>query len=695
MTMSAALHGACAVLYLLLAVFLLRRARPERTIVVLAASCLITSAWAGGIASGVAAAGRLGGALELVQSAAWFGFVLELYHRSVPSDAARVGKLSGLGLMTLALTTCLALSSHFSLLLPLGIDGRLGLAACAILLIENLYRNAIEDLRWHITLPCVAIGGLFLYDIVLYSDAALFRRLSPVLMNGRAVLMALLTPLLALFALRRRRWGASIEVSHRAVFYSASLVAIGVFLLALAATGEIVRQLGPGRESEWGMVVEVSLVCGGVLAAALFLTSGSARSSLRNLIVQNFLSHRFDYRLEWLRCIATLSQTVTPGALHTRVIKAVAQTVDSPGGLVFLREPDDGMFRWAGSWNLPPAVVPVPAEHPLVALFRDGSWVVEAPAGMPWLQPLPAAASLPGGPADLWLAVPLSHAGRLSGFVLVARPRAPFVLDHEVFALLRIVGREVANTVAEQRAAETLLQTRQLREYGQRFAFVAHDIKNLSSQLSLLLANAERHISNPEFQRDMLGTVSASVQKINFLLARLKASPEAASEPAPSLTVRDRLLAVIDGCVPERRRRIHLEQDAASVGDVRIAMAAGALEDVVTHLLSNAFEASPPEAPVRISCQLAQRRLLIDIVDQGHGMTSDFIRAQLFRPFNSSKSDGFGIGVYQARQLLRQAGGDLIATSEPGAGTTMRLSLPLDAAFAAPSDMRPAMQHAR
>ncbi len=695
MTMSVALHSACAVLYLVLAVFVLRRARLDRTIVVLAASCLITSAWAGAIVTGIAPVGRLGSALELIQSAAWFGFVLQLYHRSVPSGIARCGRLSGLGFVTLTLATCLALSSQVGLLLPLGIDGRLGLAACAILLIENLYRNALDDLRWHITLPCVAIGGLFLYDIVLYSDAALFRRISPVLMNGRVVLMTLLTPLLALFALRRRRWSATIAVSHRAVFYSASLVAIGIFLLALAATGEIVRELGPGRESEWGMVVEVSLICGGILAAALFLTSASARSSLRNLIIHNFLSHRFDYRLEWLRCIATLSGTATPSPLHTRVIKAVAQTVDSPGGLVFLREPDDGVFRWAGSWNLPAAIAPIPAEHPLVALFRDGSWVVEAPAGMPWLHPPATAPSMAVVPDDLWLAVPLSHAGRLSGFVLVARPRAPFVLDHEVFALLRIVGREVANTIAEQRAAEALLQTRQLREYGQRFAFVAHDIKNLSSQLSLLLANAERHIANPEFQRDMLGTVSASVQKINVLLARLKAPPEPDPEPAPSLTVSDRLQAVIDSCMPERRCRIELEQGTVSAGDVHIAMAAGALEDVVTHLLNNAFEASPSEASVRIRCQRTSRRLLIDIVDQGHGMTSDFIRAQLFRPFSSSKSDGFGIGVYQARQLLRQAGGDLIATSEPGVGTTMRLSLPLDAGVTAEQDMRPAMQHAR
>ncbi len=67
-----------------------------------------------------------------------------------------------------------------------------------------------------------------------------------------------------------------------------------------------------------------------------------------------------------------------------------------------------------------------------------------------------------------------------------------------------------------------LSQTQQLREYSQRFAFVIHDIKNVSGQLSMLLTNAEAHADNPEFQRDMLATVRASVGKITRLLTRLQ-----------------------------------------------------------------------------------------------------------------------------------------------------------------------------
>ncbi len=104
-----------------------------------------------------------------------------------------------------------------------------------------------------------------------------------------------------------------------------------------------------------------------------------------------------------------------------------------------------------------------------------------------------------------WLAVPLNHCGELIGFVVLARSRAQFKLDREVFDLLRIIGREVASRVAEQLVAQVLSQTQQLREYSQRFAFVIHDIKNVSGQLSMLLTNAEAHADNRSSSEDMLG----------------------------------------------------------------------------------------------------------------------------------------------------------------------------------------------
>jgi hypothetical protein len=84
----------------------------------------------------------------------------------------------------------------------------------------------------------------------------------------------LAAPLIALAAVRNRRWAVDIHVSRDVVFHSFTLIASGIFLLAIALIGEVLRRGG----SEWGRVAETSLIFGAILAVAVTLTSGSARS---------------------------------------------------------------------------------------------------------------------------------------------------------------------------------------------------------------------------------------------------------------------------------------------------------------------------------------------------------------------------------------------------------------------------------
>ena len=679
-------HAGSGAIYAALSALILVRARLSATGWLLAGASAVTAAWAASVAlypdqplSGIP------GALDLLRSVAWYLFILHLYRRSVKSTGQLAQAFAMMGFVALLVTGVTVLveqpAAHGGVTLwSAGTAIRLGLAVCNILLIENLYQNVPDEAKWYINLPCIALGGLFLFDIVLSADAVLFRQASPTLLAGRGVATAIVAPLLAVAAARNRDWKIDIHVSRTAAFHSATLVAAGVLLLGLSAVGEAFRYFG----ATWGGVLEISLVFAGVMATAVLVTSGSARSRLRSVIVENFFSNRFDYRREWLRCITTLSASDTPAPLPTRVIRAVADVVDSRGGILYLHGVDgaaDAPFHWAGALNLPSGGMPVPADGPLAAALRDGTWIVELDA-----------ATLPAGvPGECWLAVPLPLSGHrdnvagpdapprnaMLGFILLAPPRSPFRLDREVFDLLRMLGREVATYVAEQRATEVLLQSRQLAEYGKRFAFVAHDIKNVSTQLSLLLSNAERHISNPEFQRDMLTTVRASVQKISALLRRLEA-PEPAP-PAATLQPVERLAGLAETVGRNRAVPVQLEYDRTGVG---VGIAAGAFDTIVTHLLTNAIEATQARAgpegsePVRIVVGHDGRSVLVDIIDRGIGMSAEFVRDTLFRPFGSAKRGGTGIGAFQARELLRDAGGDLVVTSRPGDGTRMRLVLP-------------------
>ncbi len=595
MELNVYLFIACAATYGTLSVLIAAKAR-KWTSVLLALCCAVTAGWA--ITQAMWPQPNFegpAGFLDLARILAWYIYLLHLYQRAEvgsgwqPKGFSAVAVGGGILALASALPGMQAADNAFSLLsLPIAI--RLTLSVCELLLIENLYLNLPEHARWHVAVPCVLLGGLACFDILVSADTVLFHRPSMPLAGARAVTMVIVAPLLVIAASRGQRWSEPIRLSRSAVFHSATLVLSGSVLLVLALTGEVLRHFN----DSWGWIAEFSLVFAGLIGLVLFLASRSARSLVHRVVVHHFFADRYDYRRQWLECIGTLSGTGSNErtALHTRAIRAVADVVDSPNGVLFLRDGGSGAMTWAGSWNMPAGGI-LPPEHPVITSARGGEWVVDIRRFGPEIMEAPPLQQL----GKIWLAIPLMHAVGMIGLVIVGPPRVPFTADQEVFDLLRILGREVATYIAEQRATEVMLQTRNLHDYSKRFAFVAHDIKNVSSQLGLLLSNAEHHLDNPEFQKDMVETVRSSVQKIDGLLKRLE---EPASDPAPAtITPGPRLEALLATYRRVRKATLSFEHDG-STG--RVAISPDAFDTAVTHLLNNAVEAAPGR-PVLVRVQ--------------------------------------------------------------------------------------------
>mgnify|MGYP002622102896 CR=1 FL=1 len=670
MTASASvpIHFGCAVICLVWTALMLSAGR-QRSTLLPAAACTAIALWAGAVAlDPEAPLSGPAGALEIARSAVFFVLLLGLCFRFSGPRARPLTRrfaITGAALLALLLLgTGGALASS----VPDGprLLARLGLAVVIVLLAENLYRNASEAARWHVVLPCIALGGIAAFEILLYADALLSYRLSPALLDARAALSALAVPLLAIAAVRDQRLRRDPPVSREVVFHSATLVVAGAFLLGVGAAGEAFRHL----EVPWGQAAQASLLAGAIMALAVAATSRSVRSRLRRLVVDHFFTARYDYRREWLRCVATLSAPDEQTPARLRAIRAIADAVDSPAGVLLLREAGQADLHWAASWNLPSRQFTLPAGHNLIGALRDGTWIAEFGAGSP--------AELAAAFGPLWLGVPLPHHREgLLGLVLLAPPRAAFALDREVFDLLRTLGGEVAMFLAERRAAERLAEQRRLQDYARRFAFVAHDVKAISSQLTLLLANAEDNLQDPDFQRDMLLTVRASADRINSLIARLR-QPEdsraAEASDAPSAPAMTAPLARLRAIAAMRPHPVLVEDDGQP--PALAAIASEQFDRVMMHLLDNAAEASEPGMPIRIRVRHQPGRVVVDIADRGPGMTPEFIRDELFRPLGTSKPQGNGIGAWQARELVREAGGDLVVLSRPGVGTTMRITLP-------------------
>ncbi len=103
---------------------------------------------------------------------------------------------------------------------------------------------------------------------------------------------------------------------------------------------------------------------------------------------------------------------------------------------------------------------------------------------------------------------------------------------------------------------------------------------------------------------------------------------------------------------------------------------------VLTHILHNAQDATGKDGTIRVMLDLDARagRVLVDVIDNGCGMSPQFIRERLFTPFDTTKSArGMGIGAYQTRAFARDHRGDVEVESRLGARTRFRIWLPLAA----------------
>jgi putative PEP-CTERM system histidine kinase len=204
-----------------------------------------------------------------------------------------------------------------------------------------------------------------------------------------------------------------------------------------------------------------------------------------------------------------------------------------------------------------------------------------------------------------------------------------------------------------------------------------HDIKNLASQLSLLARNAELHADNPAFHADMMVTLRNSADKLNTLLARL--SRYVSGGTAEKLGDVD--AAEVVRAVAAQFREQH-PVSLAECQDLVVTANRESLEQVLVHLVQNAIDASEPGSPVLLGLAGDGLHATIDVLDSGIGMSPEFVRSRLFKPFDSSKQGGFGIGAFEARELVRAMRGRLDVESREGLGTRFSVRLPLADAHA-------------
>ncbi|MEM1142048.1 MAG: XrtA/PEP-CTERM system histidine kinase PrsK [Pseudomonadota bacterium] len=671
MTHAAAAVSFALLLGLLAARWRLRPLGPPFTLAV-AATCIWASVIAVGSVSTYPPVRAIQYA-ELARNLAWLAFLLSLFGFQ-QGDARRWRGRSWLpGFTVLALGSFALISAvpHLPAPVPSLVNGRdlvailwLSLAIAGLLLIEQIYRNAVLGERWGIKFLCLGLGMMFAYDLFLYAEALLFQQLNPVFWAARGFICALALPPLLVALARSESWRLDVHLSRHVVFHTVTLIGSGFYLLAMAAIGYFIKYLG----GNWGGVLQAAFLAASALLLGTLLFSGSVRARLRVFLAKHFFSYRYDYREEWLKFTQALARL--EGNIPEGVLRTMAPLTSANGGALVGREPD-GVLRLLARWQLD---APLPGDFgQLPSWVQKTGWVIDREE---WrtAPDLYAGLLFPEAFAEaqwLWLIAPLFFQDELEGLLFLRAGDTPQRLNWEDRDLLKTAGQQAGALLAQHRANRALVEARQFDAFNRLSAYVIHDLKNILAQQSLMLVNARKHRDNPAFVDDMIATVASSVERMERLMDQMRSGLRQ-SEAVPLEL--GKLLAE----VTERRAAqtpvptlVPAEGGCTVVGDWE------RLVTVFSHLVQNAQEATPSDGEVSLTLSTGLGVVQVKVCDNGSGMDADFVRDRLFRPFESTKGlTGMGIGAFESREYVRQLGGDITVHSEPDEGSTFTVILP-------------------
>jgi putative PEP-CTERM system histidine kinase len=536
------------------------------------------------------------------------------------------------------------------------------LAVLGIVLLEQLYRNVSAAARHAIKFFAIGLTALFIYELYLFSQILVFQSIPTASWNARGAIYGIVGVFL-IVTLSKTDETAKISLSRNMVFYSSGLLFAGILLFLMSAVGYYIKVYG----EHWGAAFQQVLTFTAIVALVIVSTVPSLRASALVLINKHFFSHKYDYRSEWLKLIDMLSQPQGDNDMQRHAIKSMISIFHSSGGILWQLKGQS--FEPAAAFPLAvPQNAVEPADSRFIAIMKQQEWIFDVRGGFEQDRAIPAWAS---DIEDLWIIVPLFNEQHLLGFMGLLDQRTSGSLTWEDIDLLKTVGRQLASYLARHQAGELLAESRQFDAYNKLAAFIMHDLKNLIAQQALVVENAAKHKENPAFIDDMINTVDNSVKRMSNLLNKMQRKEPL---PAKAMDLEQAMIEVIKKCSDIRPApTLRLEQRGLKAKADR-----DNLVMILSHLIRNAQEATAETGFIDVRLERRGDQAVIEVEDNGEGMSEEFVKTRLFKPFDTTKSGkGMGIGVYQAQEYVRTIGGDIKVVSEPGIGTTICITIPL------------------
>lgn len=538
-----------------------------------------------------------------------------------------------------------------------------------MVLLEQLYRNSDVKVKWALWSLTVALGMSTVFDFVLFAQAAMVNQLDFSYWYARGFIAAIGMPLILISTRRIKNWSVNVFVSRDIVFYSSMLLISGLYLLLLALAGYVINYVG----GEWGSVISIAFLILGSTVLAVLLMTERIRNEVKVFISKHFFANKYDYRLEWLKSIDQLSGSNNDNYYQTAT-EIICSSLSVDQGALVLKH-SEGNYNCVYQLDL---TIEERLLHNLQAadkFCQEHGWIIDV------REYANVDKSYPELELDIEycrsqaidIIIPVFKNNNVSGFFLLSLPRGRSFLNWEDRDLLFAVSKQLSNYMSLNEANDSLAESKQFEAFHRMSAFLVHDLKNIQAQLGLINANAKRHRDNPEFISDVFETIDSATQKLDKVLTQLRNKQVAESDKKST-----RINQVIERVA--KQRNVMMPQVILEMTEeIEIVIEQETFYSVLNHLVQNAQEATKDDGWVKIRTELISNSLHIAVLDNGCGMSKDFINNRLFKPFDTTKGNaGMGIGVYEAKQFIEHSGGTMQVTSFEGEGSIFHLIIPCE-----------------
>jgi len=550
------------------------------------------------------------------------------------------------------------------------------LAAVLILLsIERTIRSSSGRLRWQIKFMVLGVGGLFALRVYLASQRLLFSTFDTgfVTTNGVALIAAIL-----LFALSLRRvstLNVDVYLSTTAIQNSITIIVSGIYLIAVGALAHFAQYFSPNASLPLdAFVVFISLTL-----LAVLLLSDRLRRRLRMFVSRHFRRPVYDYRNVWMELTQRTASLVDVYALSAAVSRMVSESLHILSVNVFLVDDTRRKLTLTGSTALSQTQAKElekagKSAPDFIHYMKERQGCVDlAETDLQWPKEIMQAAPQSFQEFKMRYAMGLYAGQELVGVMTLNSDRVGReALLTEDIALLETLAAQLGSSLLNMKLSGRLRKAKEVETFQTVSTFFVHDLKNLASRLSLTMQNLPSNFDNPEFRADALRVISSSLAKIDDMCSRLAMLKQDIELKLAECDLKNMVASTLSEF---NSLRAELKQDLQPVP--KAMMDSEQIHKVLTNLVLNANDAVNGDGVIHISTIHEGNTVGFAVRDNGCGMSEEFIEKSLFKPFQTTKKKGLGIGLFHSKLIVEAHHGMLEVNSTVGAGTEFRVVLPI------------------